>query len=229
MILGGKDLKAGGTWMACTNEGRLAFVTNYREFKIVTEKNSRGDLPIKFLESGKGPLEFAEDIAKEAHMYSGFNLILVDILSRVMVYVSNRPLVEAVSVQVVSPGLHVLTNASLNSSWPKAMRLRQIFDGFLHQHDDNEVPAKEMLEQLMGDRERAPMAEGVPDPEGRLRWEHERSSIFVETNTPNGTYGTRSQLALTVTSNSDVSLYEKYLEDNVWKEHTVEYRIKKLT
>lgn len=212
--------------MACTSEGKLAFVTNYREFNIVTETNSRGELPIKFLESEKGPLEFAKDLAKEAHLYRGFNLILVDILPRIMVYVSNRPIEEAVSIQVVSPGLHILTNASLNSPWPKAKHLRQSFDRFLCQYENNEVSAKQMLEQLMGDRERTPIANGIPDPEGRLQWEHALSSIFVETSTPNGTYGTRSQVALTVMSTGDVSLYEKYLEDNEWKEHTVEYQIK---
>ena len=55
----------------------------------------------------------------EARDYNGFNLILADIPSKLMVYISNRPKEEPISIQVVSPGLHVLSNAKLNTPWYK--------------------------------------------------------------------------------------------------------------
>lgn len=67
----------------------------------------------------KCPQEWAEEIAAEADQYNGFNLILADLCSRTMVYISNRPKGNSISVQTVSPGLHVLSNANLDTPWPK--------------------------------------------------------------------------------------------------------------
>jgi uncharacterized protein with NRDE domain len=63
-------------------------------------------------------LEYAEEIAKEADQYNGFNLILADVNSGTMVYISNKVGGNPV-IQVVAPGFHVLSNAALDSPWPK--------------------------------------------------------------------------------------------------------------
>lgn len=49
-ILGGKDEVAGGTWLACSRNGRVAFITNVLELDILPEAKSRGDLPVRFLQ-----------------------------------------------------------------------------------------------------------------------------------------------------------------------------------
>lgn len=49
-ILGGRDEVAGGTWLACSREGRVAFLTNVLELHNLPEAKSRGDLPVLFLE-----------------------------------------------------------------------------------------------------------------------------------------------------------------------------------
>lgn len=69
-------------------------------------------------QSNKSPGEFAEHILKEADQYNGFNLILVDLCNKAMVYVSNRPKDNPRIIEV-TPGIHVLTNASLDAAWPK--------------------------------------------------------------------------------------------------------------
>lgn len=71
------------------------------------------------MQSTKTPKDFAEELIKEAHQYNGFNLIVADISSKSMVYVSNRPKGEPIAVQEVSPGIHVLSNAKLDSPWHK--------------------------------------------------------------------------------------------------------------
>lgn len=71
------------------------------------------------LQSKKNPVEFAEELVKELNLYNGFNLILTDLGSKKMVYVTNRPLEDNKFVSYVSSGMHVLTNASLDSPWPK--------------------------------------------------------------------------------------------------------------
>ncbi|KAF6137333.1 hypothetical protein GIB67_036370, partial [Kingdonia uniflora] len=47
-ILGGRDEIAGGTWLACTKDGRLAFLTIVMESPPFYEAKSRGDLPVRF-------------------------------------------------------------------------------------------------------------------------------------------------------------------------------------
>lgn len=58
-------------------------------------------------------------MVKEADEYNGFNLIVADLCSKIMVCISNRPKEEPISVQLVSPGLHVLSNANLDTPWHK--------------------------------------------------------------------------------------------------------------
>ncbi|XP_020261005.1 transport and Golgi organization 2 homolog [Asparagus officinalis] len=223
-ILGGRDVKGGGTWLGCTKDGRVAFLTNAREPESIPDARTRGVLPLRFLESTKSPHEFAEEIVQEADYYNGFNLILADLCSKTMVYVSNRPKGESVSVQTVPPGLHVLSNAQLDTPWPKAQRLHDNFSHLLKKHGDEEVTAEEVIEKLMMDKTKADMDE-LPitgcDPD----WEFNLSSIFVETDTKRGRYGTRSTAAFSAKVNGEVTFYERYLERGMWKEHKIQYQM----
>ena len=67
-------------------------------------------------------MDFAEEVAKEVDQYNGFNLILTDLCSKTMVYVTNRAKEHNNFVTEVSTGIHVLTTASLDSPWPKVRR-----------------------------------------------------------------------------------------------------------
>ncbi|WMV14042.1 hypothetical protein MTR67_007427 [Solanum verrucosum] len=106
-ILGGRDEVAGGTWLACTRTGRLAFLTNVREINSNSHTKSRGDLPLRFLKSVKSPHDFSEQLLKEAGEYNGFNLIVADLCSMTMLYITNRPKHTGMSVTEVSPAPHI--------------------------------------------------------------------------------------------------------------------------
>lgn len=43
-----------------------------------------------------------------------------------------------------------------------------------------------------------------------------------------GPYGTRSSAALIVTSSEEVSFFEAYLDEGMWKEHVIDFHIQKL-
>ncbi|XP_062178569.1 uncharacterized protein LOC133883305 isoform X1 [Phragmites australis] len=239
-ILGGRDVLGGGTWMGCTKDGRLAFLTNVLEPDAMPGARTRGDLPLRFLQSNKSPLEVATEVAKEADEYNGFNLILADLTANVMVYVSNRPKGQPATIQLVSPGLHVLSNARLDSPWQKAVRLGKNFRELLRKHGDVEVEAKDIVERLMTDTTKADK-DRLPNTGCDPNWEHGLSSIFIEvqtdqvrkkifdiipdTSTFRGLYGTRSTAVLSVNYDGEASLYEKYLESGIWKDHTVHYHI----
>ncbi|KAL6995983.1 hypothetical protein U1Q18_006121 [Sarracenia purpurea var. burkii] len=224
-ILGGRDEVGGGTWLACSRGGKVAFLTNVLELHTLPEAKTRGELPLRFLQSGKSPREYAEEVVKEAHEYNGFNLIVADLSSNSMVYVCNRPKGEAVLIHDVLPGIHVLSNAKLDSPWPKAQRLRVNFIELLGEYGENEIPVNEMVEKLMRDEVKAQESE-LPRI-CSLDWELSLSSIFVEVDTPLGRYGTRSTVALTASVGGEVNLYEIYLENEKWREQTVEFKIQK--
>ena len=72
-ILGGRDVTVGGAWLASNRQGRVCFITNVRQLTSLSAvfAKSRGDLPFRFLKSDKSPLEFAQEIVKEADQYNG--------------------------------------------------------------------------------------------------------------------------------------------------------------
>ncbi|XP_048336680.2 uncharacterized protein LOC107427218 isoform X2 [Ziziphus jujuba] len=180
-ILGGRDGLAGGTWLACSRDGRLAFLTNVREVQLIPQAKTRGDIPVLFLKSKKSPMEFAEEVVKDADQYNGFNLILADLCAKTMVYTTNRQKEGEKLVADVLPGIHVLTNARLDSPWPKAQRLRDNFKELVHKYGDGEFPIKEMIEKLMTDTtkdEESPLPH-IYSPSR----EYYLSSIFVDEET----------------------------------------------
>ncbi|KAL5984366.1 hypothetical protein ACLOJK_018470 [Asimina triloba] len=226
-IIGGKDCLAGGTWLACSRDGRLVFLTNVREPEKIPQAKSRGFLAKRFLEGTKSPLEFANEVMKEGDQYNGFNLILADLCSKTMIYVTNRPKGDPSPIREVSPGIHVLSNANLDSPWPKAQRLGQSFEDLLKTYNNEEILEDKMVNQLMGDclkADREKLPETGCDPELELKL----SSIFIDVDSPLGRYGTRSMAAISVKHNGEVRFYEKYLEEGIWKEHTFDYLIEKI-
>lgn len=51
--------------------------------------------------------------------------MLADIESKSMVYVSNRPKGQAITIEEVAPGLHVLSNDKLDSPWHKVNNIKR--------------------------------------------------------------------------------------------------------
>ncbi|XP_057440074.1 uncharacterized protein LOC130733061 [Lotus japonicus] len=225
-IVGGRDEIAKGTWLACSTQGRVAFLTNVLELHTLPVAKSRGDLPVLFLKSNKHPKEFAESLKTEAPCYNGFNLIVADVTSKSMVYISNRPKGQPITIQEVPPGLHVLTNAKLDSPWHKALRLEFSFRQHVAKYGEGEIPVQEVIQKLMKDTVKAD--KNLLPRICSLDWEFNLSSIFVEVQTPMGLYGTRSSAALTVKSSGHVSFYELYLDGHMWKEHVIDFHIRKL-
>ena len=73
-ILGGRDCLAGGTWLASTRNGRLAFLTNVMEPDQNPNAKSRGELPVRFLEVNESS-PFLLDISASLGIFFSFELI----------------------------------------------------------------------------------------------------------------------------------------------------------
>lgn len=116
-LLAGKDLQQGGTWMGVTRDGRFAAVTNYRDpARTAVAPRSRGELPLAYLTGAQNPEVFLREIASRAHDYAGFNLLIGD--HRSLWYFSNS---DSEGPQCLSPGVYGLSNARLDTPWPKVV------------------------------------------------------------------------------------------------------------
>jgi uncharacterized protein with NRDE domain len=121
-IVGGRDLAAGGTWLAVHRRGRVAAVTNVRDprLQVGAEAPSRGMLVREALEADALPAWLDRLAAGGALRYAGFNLLVGD---GERLWHLHRGW-EGVSLQALSPGLHGLSNAGLDTPWPKLLAAR---------------------------------------------------------------------------------------------------------
>jgi uncharacterized protein with NRDE domain len=117
-VFGGRDVRAGGGWLALTRAGRLAAVTNVREPVPASSAKSRGHLIRDFMLRGGQAAETAARQHADAHDYGPYNLILWD--GHELVHATNRPVPVWAAL---TPGLHGLSNGALDSDWPKVRRV----------------------------------------------------------------------------------------------------------
>src|SRR5262245_25804355 len=104
-VLAGRDLKAMGTWMGISRNGRFAAVTNYRGAYEPSSPHSRGSLVTDFLKEGAAAIPRFEAQAKE---YSGFNLLAAD--RDELWWISNRD----GAPRKLPPGIYGLGNLLLD-------------------------------------------------------------------------------------------------------------------
>ncbi len=119
-ILAGRDLRAGGTWLGLNRWGHFAALTNFREPGVAASGRSRGHLVADYLQEQRDPLAHARQLQAEIGSYAGFNLLLGN--REQLVYLSNR---SADTPRVLEAGVYGLSNALLNSPWPKLKLVRE--------------------------------------------------------------------------------------------------------
>ncbi|MDG2375554.1 MAG: NRDE family protein [Woeseiaceae bacterium] len=116
-ILAGRDLEAGGTWLAASRLGRFATVTNYREGRPnKVGLKSRGALVTDFVTGDGSPEAFVRQI--EDKRYAGFSLLVAS--GDELWYISNR----GDGPVRLAPGIYGLSNAALDTPWSKLVRSR---------------------------------------------------------------------------------------------------------
>jgi len=112
-VLAGRDLQQMGTWLGINSSGNMAFLTNHRDMKTIkNDAPSRGHLVSDFLIENPKSGNYLHSI-KAPHAYNGFNLVVGKFED--LHYFSN---VEN-KVCSIGAGIHGLSNALLNTSWPK--------------------------------------------------------------------------------------------------------------
>lgn len=177
-VYGGRDLVQGGGWLALSKAGRLAAITNVRRMVPPDpQAPSRGALVADFVRGTLDAHAYAQQLAADASRYAGFNLLLHD--GAQMLYVSNLP---QFTVQMLTPGVHAVSNAALDTPWPKLLRLKRGLADWVQRDGDDAAP----LFDLLGD-DRTARDEELPDTGVGLQMERFLSPPFIR----GADYGTR--------------------------------------
>ncbi|HEU4460612.1 MAG TPA: NRDE family protein [Methylibium sp.] len=185
-ILSGRDLQAGGTWLGLNAAGRLALVTNVRRGDVPQDPKapSRGAIVARWLRGDLSLDRFWTEVALSG--YNGFNLIAADFAHGDCFWASS----EATLPRRLDRGLYGLSNAALDTPWPKVQALKaRVGEAVVA------LPAGARAEDLatrlfeaLSDRQPAADASlpstGVPREVERML-----SASFIAS--PDGRYGTR--------------------------------------
>jgi uncharacterized protein with NRDE domain len=194
-VLGGRDLKAGGTWLGIDRRGRWAGVTNYRQGQREPEaRRSRGLLVADYLTSRIDCRSHIARVEHDAALYNGFNLIAGD--AGALSYFSNR---EGRS-RPLGPGVYGLSNHLLDSPWPKVTAGKSGLTALL-------AGGAELLPSLfalLSDRRQA-TDDLLPRTGVTPEWERLLSSAFIASKD----YGTRSSTVILVGRDGGVTFVER--------------------
>jgi uncharacterized protein with NRDE domain len=176
-LIGGRDLRAQGAWLAVDRERRFGVVTNFRELQRPRPgAPSRGELIPRYLSAPaahQSAQQFFAALQVQAQRYSGFNLLLADRDS--LWYGSNRATPFA---RALTAGIYGLSNELLDTPWPKLQRVRRGFEAWLTRPQPASPAA---LFELLNDRTQAPDDAALPHSGSGLpsEWDRILSAPFV--------------------------------------------------
>ncbi|MFL0361476.1 NRDE family protein [Pseudobacillus sp. 179-B 2D1 NHS] len=215
-VLAGRDLEKMGTWLGITKTGRFAALTNFRDPSEKTEgKRSRGEIVQAFLTGTEPPEVFMDELREQKDSYPGFNL-LAGTADELWHYNNRKDLKEA-----VAPGVHSLSNATLNTPWPKSRKGKAYLEECLHQSPALSV---DCLFSFLQDEELAPDEE-LPRTGVSLDWERKLSPLFIRSED----YGTRSSTVVTIDQTNHVTFTERsYLQGNLVGEEAFQFKIESI-
>ncbi|MEY4766201.1 MAG: hypothetical protein RI907_2874 [Pseudomonadota bacterium] len=181
-ILGGRDLQAGGTWLGLTATGRLGVLTNVRDPQNMdSTAPSRGQIVPQWLKGDTDMPTLWPRLAMQG--YNGFNLLAIDFAQGDAFWVNNRKLYP----ERLNHGIHGLSNAILNTPWPKVQALKGALRNALAEESSVQGLTNRLFTAL-ADPTEAPDAHlphtGVPH-----EWEKRLSAAFISPEFKG--YGTR--------------------------------------
>ncbi|MDR6490803.1 uncharacterized protein with NRDE domain [Paraburkholderia terricola] len=202
-VLAGRDLLGGGTWLGLSRDGRFAALTNYRApHEMRADAPTRGTLVSDWLNGSPPgsvnsthatPLEYLHHVARTGDNYNGFNLLVGDWTRRELGWYCNR---SNIAPTLLAPGTHGISNAVLDTPWPKLVNKRAELGALLAR---DSMPLLERLIDLMRDP-RLARDDELPSTGIPLERERALSAAFIET----PEYGTRGTTALRVVAHGDV-------------------------
>lgn len=185
-VWGGRDARAGGTWLGVNAHGLVIGLTNRRireDQENDPQRCSRGLLCLEVLQCSTAA-EAADFLASEpSERYNPFNLLMIDQRDLLWAAYEDKP-----SMQRLESGLHILANGNINDfETVRIRRARRLLQHAAYTEGQRYVP---LLEEVCRDHE-----SGVKDRETIcMHRDHER-------------YGTVSSTILALTPGLAGSVY----------------------
>ena len=202
-IIAGRDLEAGGSWLGINRNGRFCAVTNYRSNNNTAGTLSRGQLIADFLNSNTDCKSYLQKIQANKHCYAGFNL-LVDDGSNFYYYSNTED-----NITLLTAGYYGLSNAFLNTDWPKTRRGISAIKKHLETED---------LFSALADQTIAP-DEDLPNTGVGIEMERMLSPSFIQSEV----YGTRASTVVKI--GTQLSLHERGFSENGTIKHDVSFTL----
>lgn len=195
-ILAGKDLLAGGTWIAFGKNQQFAAVTNYRDL----ERNqptapSRGAIPVNLIK--ENPTNFQQYVIdNKAHWseMNGFNLLYHN--GKETFYYSNI----SEEVKTLDSGVYAISNAFLDTPWPKVVAVKSRLQHII----ENEKISVDNLLEILSNHNIYP-EEQLPETGVGIEMEKVLSPICIQS----PIYGTRVSTIFLKENNGTAHVVER--------------------
>jgi uncharacterized protein with NRDE domain len=193
-IVGGRDLVAGGSWLALHRNGRFASVTNVRSPGQASAPRSRGALVADFVRAQISAEDYAAGVAARRAQYGPFNLVAADPMQAL--FVSS---IDGVPRRL-EPGIHAFSNGSREDEWPKMRRLRQAFSTLVSSRFVEESAMLDLLHDTT-----QPLDAELPDTGVGPLLERMLAPIFIV----GDAYGTRASTLAYARDNGSCVIVER--------------------
>ena len=194
-LLAGKDLEGGGTWMGVTKTGKWAALTNYRDPNWTRDNPpTRGNIALNYLTDSYSPEQYLNELQKTALQYEGFNVLVGD--KENLFHYSNAN----DKITKLEPGIHGVSNAVLNTSWPKLKFAKDELSNAVNRDNLN----KELLFKVLKNDQQA-AEKAIPNTGIPHELEKAISPVFIQTEN----YGTRCSTLIFINRNGSVSFTER--------------------
>ena len=194
-ILAGRDAKAGGTWLGVNRDGRFALVTNVRGGGAnQVGQRSRGDLVPRVLAASDDPAQALSTLRPDAGDYASVNVLAGSAMGAA--WWSNR----GDAVQRIARGVAGLSNAALDTPWPKVQRAAHALRAWAARGATDFDP----LFAMLADRTPVPDA-ALPHTGVPHEWERLLATPFIV----DPRYGTRCTTVLAIDRSGQATFHER--------------------
>lgn len=195
-ILAGKDLLAGGTWIAFGKNQQFAAVTNYRDPKNNNPiAPSRGAIPVNLvMDQPSNFKQYVKDNKVYWNEMNGFNLVYHN--GNETFYYSNI----SEEVKKLEDGIYAISNAFIDTPWPKTIAVKSK----LQEEISNKNISVDHLLQILNNHEKYP-SDQLPNTGVGIEMEKVLSPICIQT----PIYGTRVNTVFLKDENGSAQVVER--------------------
>lgn len=199
-MLAGRDTIGNGSWFGVSKLGRFSALTNYRDgMKLKENAPTRGKLVTDYLINEVDGFDYLNEIAQTADLYNGYNLLTFD--GDNLLHYSNI----SNEITKVEAGVHGLSNALLNSDWPKIRKGKANLEKLVK----NDFSVEAAFQMMLND-ERAE-DEDLPNTNIPIEWERLLSPMCIKSDD----YGTRCSTVLLWDNDGKMYFEERSYVPNV--------------